>query len=70
MRECWQWEATKRPSFRQMHYDMENMFQVIAARGGYPPVVRFYLCSEVDFWGNLPSVLYHVTCIVSLVFIF
>lgn len=37
MRECWQWEATKRPSFRQMHYDMENMFQVIAARGGYPP---------------------------------
>jgi len=27
MRECWQWEATKRPTFRQMHYDMENMFQ-------------------------------------------
>jgi len=27
MRECWQWDPTKRPSFRQMHYDMENMFQ-------------------------------------------
>ena len=28
MRECWHWEATNRPTFRQMHHDMENMFQV------------------------------------------
>ena len=69
MRECWQWEATKRPSFRQMHYDMENMFQVIAARGGYPPVVRFYLCLGVDFWENLPFVLYNVMCIVIRVLV-
>ena len=29
MRECWQWEAGRRPTFREMKYDMENMFQVI-----------------------------------------
>ena len=29
MRECWQWEAARRPTFREMKYDMENMFQVI-----------------------------------------
>ena len=28
MRECWQWEAGRRPTFREMKYDMENMFQV------------------------------------------
>ena len=28
MRECWQWEASRRPTFREMKYDMENMFQV------------------------------------------
>ena len=28
MRECWKWEPERRPTFRQMHYDMENMFQV------------------------------------------
>ena len=28
MKECWQWEDIRRPSFRQMHADMENMFQV------------------------------------------
>merc|ERR1719369_1325463 len=27
MRECWRWEPDRRPDFRQMHYDMENMFQ-------------------------------------------
>ena len=28
MRDCWQWEDVKRPSFRQTHHDMEHMFQV------------------------------------------
>merc|ERR1719454_1840880 len=30
MRECWQWEAGRRPTFREMKYDMENMFQVMS----------------------------------------
>ena len=29
MRECWHWDDAKRPTFRQTHHDMENMFQVI-----------------------------------------
>ena len=29
MRDCWQWDDTKRPSFRQTHHDLEHMFQVI-----------------------------------------
>jgi hypothetical protein len=28
MRDCWQWEASRRPTFQQIHYEMENMFQV------------------------------------------
>jgi hypothetical protein len=28
MRDCWQWEATRRPTFQEIHYEMENMFQV------------------------------------------
>ena len=27
MRECWKWEPDRRPTFRQMHHEMENMFQ-------------------------------------------
>lgn len=27
MRQCWCWEATERPSFLEIHYTMENMFQ-------------------------------------------
>jgi len=27
MRDCWQWDDTKRPSFRQTHHDLEHMFQ-------------------------------------------
>merc|ERR1719410_1589007 len=27
MRECWHWEDGRRPAFRQIHHDMENMFQ-------------------------------------------
>lgn len=29
MRECWHWDDGRRPSFRQIHHDMEHMFQVI-----------------------------------------
>ena len=36
MRECWHWEAANRPTFRQMHHDMENMFQV---RGSLQEVI-------------------------------
>ena len=28
MRECWHWEDGRRPAFRQIHHDMEHMFQV------------------------------------------
>ena len=28
MRECWHWDDGRRPSFRQIHHDMEHMFQV------------------------------------------
>ena len=34
MRECWQWEASRRPTFREMKYDMENMFQVTVDKMG------------------------------------
>ena len=34
MRECWQWEASRRPTFREMKYDMENMFQVTVDKTG------------------------------------
>ncbi len=27
MRECWNWEPASRPSFEEIHYAMENMFQ-------------------------------------------
>ena len=28
MRECWDWDAGGRPTFREIHFNMENMFQV------------------------------------------
>ena len=27
MRQCWNWESAERPTFYEIHYDMENMFQ-------------------------------------------
>ena len=27
MRHCWNWEPAERPTFYEIHYDMENMFQ-------------------------------------------
>ena len=27
MKQCWNWEAATRPSFLDIHYAMENMFQ-------------------------------------------
>lgn len=27
MRHCWNWEPVERPTFYEIHYDMENMFQ-------------------------------------------
>ena len=27
MRQCWSWDATDRPSFLEIHYGLENMFQ-------------------------------------------
>lgn len=29
MRQCWQWNATDRPSFKAIHHALEHMFQVI-----------------------------------------
>lgn len=28
MRKCWQWNATDRPTFKNIHHDLEHMFQV------------------------------------------
>ncbi|XP_023348268.1 tyrosine-protein kinase Abl isoform X2 [Eurytemora carolleeae] len=27
MRDCWDWDAGRRPTFQEIHFDMENMFQ-------------------------------------------
>ncbi|XP_033221945.1 tyrosine-protein kinase Abl isoform X2 [Belonocnema kinseyi] len=27
MRQCWQWSATERPTFKEIHHSLENMFQ-------------------------------------------
>lgn len=27
MRQCWKWSASERPSFKEIHHSLENMFQ-------------------------------------------
>lgn len=27
MRQCWQWHANDRPTFKEIHHALENMFQ-------------------------------------------
>lgn len=27
MRQCWQWSAAERPTFKEIHHSLENMFQ-------------------------------------------
>lgn len=27
MRQCWQWSAADRPTFKEIHHSLENMFQ-------------------------------------------
>lgn len=27
MKQCWQWAANERPSFKEIHHALENMFQ-------------------------------------------
>ena len=46
MRECWQWEASRRPTFREMKYDMENMFQVTVDKMGMM-IVMMNLTAEI-----------------------
>lgn len=30
MRQCWQWNASDRPTFKNIHHALEHMFQVIS----------------------------------------
>ena len=51
MRECWQWEASRRPTFREMKYDMENMFQVTVDKMGMMMMMLNLMVEIVEMVG-------------------
>lgn len=35
MRQCWQWSAMDRPTFKEIHHSLENMFQESSITEGF-----------------------------------
>lgn len=49
MRQCWNWEPTVRPTFLDIHYAMENMFQESSITEGIYKHIVLSLNTQITF---------------------
>lgn len=52
MRQCWQWAAADRPTFKEIHHSLENMFQESSITEGKININYFQI--------NLSNIIFNV----------
>lgn len=59
MRQCWQWHANDRPTFKEIHHALENMFQESSITEGWLDLHRRVFDLKINFlffWGGVVEV--------------
>lgn len=60
MRQCWQWSAADRPTFKEIHHSLENMFQESSITEG-KIIYQFHAnIKDKDMFLNVNSSYKHV----------
>lgn len=63
MRQCWQWSAADRPTFKEIHHSLENMFQESSITEG--KIIYLYANVNIRI-RNLYTRIYTHYCVLKL----